>query len=204
MQNWNSLLDFVKNFVSRYPFGPNAVQAGVVLFGNNGVLKIQFNSNTDLPSFIEAVDALIYRAQKTNIKDAIKVAEELGFISTNGDRRNGYDVAILVTDGEPQNVEFGAISKAEAESLKVNAGVEVFIIAHSFYRGQDSNSYADLQQIASTPLENHYYETGNFAQDLPSLIETIQGQISTSCQAVTSIAESATAIAKDGKLIFSL
>lgn len=178
-QNWEAMRTFTKDFVSRYTISQNAVRVGVVLMGNNGVLKIQLNSNIDLASLLNAIDQLEYRFQKTNIKDALRVANDLGFATSNGNRANGYDVVVMITDGETQNSQFGPIG-TETERLK-NNGVEVFVIAHTYYKQFTSNSYANLQRVASAPLSTHYFEIGNFPTQLGTLIEPIQNQIAAAC-----------------------
>ena len=179
-QNWNYMINFVKSFVSQYSIGPSMVQVAVVLMGNNGVLKVQLNSNVGLESLITDIEALQFRRQRTNIKGALVITREDALAGINGNRQMAYDAVVMITDGEQQNPEFGEVG-SEASRLR-DSGVEVFVVVHTYYKEKSQNSYADLQNIASLPLESHYFEVDDFNTELMSLAFPISRQIEDSCE----------------------
>ena len=180
VENFENIRTFVKAFASSFDvWGVSGVQMGVVLLGSSGVLAIQLNSYTELEAFTSAVDLIQFRNQKTNIQSALDVTTNMAFSAMLGARDNAYQVAILITDGEMQNPEFGPLEPARLSELR-NSGVEVFVLASTEFVTSPVNAYVELGMIATD--DDHYMSITDFGEDLIMELDPLLNTIATNCE----------------------
>ncbi|MEQ2190401.1 Matrilin-3 [Xenoophorus captivus] len=161
---------FLANMVDTLDVGSDATRVAVVNYASTVkiefLLKNHFNK-LDLKKAIARIDPL---ATGTMTGLAIKTAMKEAFNEQSGARprsRNISKVAIIVTDGRPQD-QVEEVS-AEARAL----GIEIYAI------GVDRADMRSLQLMASLPLEDHvfYVETYGVIEKLTSKFrETLCGR----------------------------
>ena len=181
--NWNYMLTFTKAFVDDLTISPNAARVGVVLIGNNGVLKIKLNGHNDADSLKAAIDNLTFNDQKTNIRGGLEEAKR-SFTSANGARDNVRNVAIFITDGEKSHSDF-ADPQPIATDLK-DSGVEVFVITHDYYFKRNESTMQLVGTIASAELTKHLFITDDFSY-MTNYIQPIKETMDSNCVAPTRI-----------------
>ncbi|KAK5615128.1 hypothetical protein CRENBAI_005197 [Crenichthys baileyi] len=160
---------FLANMVDTLDVGSDATRVAVVNYASTVkiefLLKNHFNK-LDLKKAIARIDPL---ATGTMTGLAIKTAMKEAFTEQSGARprsRNISKVAIIVTDGRPQD-QVEEVS-AEARAL----GIEIYAV------GVDRADMRSLQLMASLPLEDHvfYVETYGVIEKLTSKFrETLCG-----------------------------
>ena len=181
LMNWNYILDFAKSFVDQLAISPNGAHVGVVLFGNNGVLKIKINEFTDADLLKAAIDKLEFKDQRTNIYGGLEQAKN-AFKPANGARYNVYKVAIFITGGEKANDRY-TDPQPTAADLK-NSGVEVFVVSHSHYFSKNDSTMTLVKSIASEHLIEHLFITDDFGY-LQDYIQPIKDTMDKSCGVFT-------------------
>ena len=179
--NWKHMLTFTKVFVDDLTISPNAARVGVVLLGNNGVLKIKLNGHSDADSLKTAIDNLPFNDQKTNIQGALEEAKR-SFTTANGARDNVRNVAIFVTDGEKSHPDF-ANPQPSATDLK-DSGVEVFVITHDYYFKRNESTIKLVETIASAKLTKHLFIIEDFSY-MTNYIPPIKETMDSNCVAPT-------------------
>ena len=177
--NWNYILDFAKSFVDQLAISPNGAHVGVVLFGNNGVLKIKLNEFTDADLLKAAIDKLEFKDQLTNIYGGLEEAKN-AFKPANGARYNVNKVVIFITDGEKANKRYPDPQPSAAD-LK-NSGVEVFVVSHSHYFSKNESTMTLVETIASERLIEHLFICDDFG-NLTNFVQPIKDKLDKSCAA---------------------
>lgn len=150
--------------------GSDATRVAVVNYASTVkiefLLKDHFNK-LDLKKAIARIEPL---ATGTMTGLAIKTAMKEAFTEQSGARsrsRNIAKVAIIVTDGRPQDQVEGVSAEARA------SGIEIYAV------GVDRADMRSLQLMASLPLEEHvfYVETYGVIEKLTSKFrETLCGR----------------------------
>ena len=179
--NWNYVLEFAKSFVDQFVISANGAHVGVVLFGNNGVLKIKLNEFTDVILLKAAIDKLEFKDQRTNIYGGLEEAKN-AFKPANGARVGVKKVAIFITDGEKANERY-TNPQPTAADLK-NSGVEVFVISHSHYFSKNESTMTLVETIASPPLTEHLFISDDFG-NLKNYVHGIKDTMDKSCRVST-------------------
>ena len=182
VKNWDYVLGFAKSFVDQLVISATGAHVGVVLFGNNGVLKIKLNEFTDVDLLKAAIDKLEFKDQRTNIYGGLEEAKN-AFKPANGARSGVKKVAIFITDGEKAN-EIYTDPQATAADLK-NSGVEVFVISHSHYFSKNESTMTLVETIASAPLTEHLFISDDFAY-LKNYVQGIKDTMDKSCGVIGS------------------
>uniref|UniRef100_A0A672GS30 Matrilin-3-like n=1 Tax=Salarias fasciatus TaxID=181472 RepID=A0A672GS30_SALFA len=152
---------FLGDMVDTLDVGSDATRVAVVNYAST--VKIEFLlkdhfSQLDMKKAISRIEPL---AAGTMTGLAIKTAMNEAFTEQSGARprsRNISKVAIIVTDGRPQD----QVEEVSAEARA--SGVEIYAV------GVDRADMRSLQQMASIPLEDHvfYVETYGVIEKLTS------------------------------------
>ncbi|XP_015225241.1 PREDICTED: matrilin-3-like isoform X1 [Cyprinodon variegatus] len=160
---------FLANMVDTLDVGSDATRVAVVNYASTVkiefLLKDHFNK-LDLKKAIARIEPL---ATGTMTGLAIKTAMKEAFTEQSGARsrsRNIAKVAIIVTDGRPQDQVEGVSAEARATEIEIYAV------------GVDRADMRSLQLMASLPLEEHvfYVETYGVIEKLTSKFrETLCG-----------------------------
>ena len=183
VKNWEYVLGFAKSFVDRLVISATGAHVGVVLFGNNGVLKIKLNEFTDVDLLKAAIDKLEFKDQMTNIYGGLEEAKN-GFKPASGARSGVKKVAIFITDGEKANARY-IDPQATAADLK-NSGVEVFVISHSHYFSKNESTMTLVETIASAPLLEHLFISDDFVKMQANYVQVIKDTMDKSCGVIAS------------------
>uniref|UniRef100_H2MAY8 Matrilin 3a n=1 Tax=Oryzias latipes TaxID=8090 RepID=H2MAY8_ORYLA len=160
---------FLANMVDTLDVGPDATRVAIVNYAST--VKIEFFlknyfNKLDLKKAIARIQPL---ATGTMTGLAIKTAMNEAFTEQSGARprsRNISKVAIIVTDGRPQD----QVEEVSAEARA--SGVEMYAV------GVDRADMRSLQLMASVPLDDHvfYVETYGVIEKLTSKFrETLCG-----------------------------
>ncbi|XP_042076292.1 matrilin-3a isoform X4 [Haplochromis burtoni] len=152
---------FLANIVDTLEVGSDSTRVAVVNYASTVktefLLKDYF-SKLDLKKAISRIEPL---ATGTMTGLAIKTAANEAFTEQSGARprsRNISKVAIIVTDGRPQD------QVEEVSAAARGKGIEIYAV------GVDRADMRSLQLMASTPLEDHvfYVETYGVIEKLTS------------------------------------
>ena len=125
VQNWQLMLNFVKEVAQRFTFSQNDVRIGIISFGNKATLDIRFSDYVDISSFINGIDRIPWKDQYTNTSGALYIMRRKLFNYVSGDRPDVPDFGILITDGEA-NLD-SHLTMVEAD-LAIRQGIKTMVI----------------------------------------------------------------------------
>uniref|UniRef100_A0A2K5D0L1 Matrilin-3 n=1 Tax=Aotus nancymaae TaxID=37293 RepID=A0A2K5D0L1_AOTNA len=155
----------VKTFVSRIidtlDIGPADTRVAVVNYASTVKIEFQLQAYTDKQSLKQAVGRITPLSTGTMSGLAIQTAMDEAFTLEAGARgpsSNVPKVAIIVTDGRPQDQVNDVAARARA------SGIELYAV------GVDRADMESLKMMASEPLEEHvfYVETYGVIEKLSS------------------------------------
>ena len=96
----NSMWEFVRGVVGRYPLSSDGIHVGVIYFSTNSTNLMKLESRTSTESFLEIFNNLVKDLEwggDTYTNKALKLAEDQLFKEVN--RKDAKKHIILVTDG---------------------------------------------------------------------------------------------------------
>ncbi|XP_012724524.2 matrilin-3a isoform X1 [Fundulus heteroclitus] len=160
---------FLANMVDTLDVGSDATRVAVVNYASTVKIQFLLKDHFNKPDLKKAIARIEPLATGTMTGLAIRTAMKEAFTEPSGARprfRNISKVAIIVTDGRPQD----QVEEVSAEARA--AGVEIYAV------GVDRADMRSLQLMASLPLEDHvfYVETYGVIEKLTSKFrETLCG-----------------------------
>ncbi|KAJ3606471.1 hypothetical protein NHX12_025992 [Muraenolepis orangiensis] len=160
---------FLANMVDTLDVGPDATRVAVVNYASTVKIEFLLKDHLNKPDMKRAITRVEPLAAGTMTGLAIKRAMEEAFTEQSGARprsRKISKVAIVVTDGRPQDQVEDVSAAARA------SGIEIYAV------GVDRADMRSLQLMASIPLEDHvfYVETYGVIEKLTSKFrETLCG-----------------------------
>ncbi|XP_046571858.1 collagen alpha-4(VI) chain-like isoform X2 [Haliotis rubra] len=122
--NFNTMLNFITNFVRKFDVGTSAVQFGVVAFANDVNPQFDLGRYKTRAEVIAGINDVRYHYGGTYTEKALEYVRTTSFTSGQGSRSEATKIAIVLTDGQSNSVEK---TKAEAQALHA-AGIEVISI----------------------------------------------------------------------------
>ena len=164
--NWTLLLEFVGEIIGAFVIGQRDTRVGVVVYSSSAELSIPLTRFDDKTQLQNAVRQLNYIGGFTNTADALRVARQQCFSSSNGNRGSAPDLAIIITDGVPTlNIE-----RTQPEAMALRSE-DVEVIAIGITNNVDSNT---LRMLSSPPQERNrnFFEAPQFTQ-LGDILDTI-------------------------------
>lgn len=170
---------FLAHMVDTLDVGSDGTRVAVVNYASTVKIEFLLKDHFNKPDMKKAISRIEPLAAGTMTGLAIKTAMNEAFTELSGARprsRNISKVAIIVTDGRPQD-QVEEVSAAARAS-----GIEIYAV------GVDRADMRSLQQMASIPLEDHvfYVETYGVIEKLTSKFrETLCGRTKTSLQDVS-------------------
>ena len=170
-QNWQTILDFMKNIVSDFTIGSNSVRVGVAIFGNDVQPMFQLNTYSTQYEILNAIDRIPFLDQTTNTPAAIRYMRTTMFTPQNGDRSFAPNSAIIITDGVPRvpsDVNEARRLTLQEANLARSQGINMFTIGI----GPELTTEF-LAQIADQPTNTHVFQVNQVRQ-----LETILNQVS--------------------------
>lgn len=162
--------EFLQNMVDNLEIGADATRVGVVNYASTVQLDFKLKTYFDKTSLKQALARIEPLSSGTMTGLAIKTAMERAFTTESGARpasMNIAKVAIIVTDGRPQDKVEDVAAVARA------SGIEIYAV------GVDRADMKSLRLMASLPLDDHvfYVETYGVIEKLASKFrETLCGK----------------------------
>uniref|UniRef100_A0A8C1EJA8 Matrilin 3a n=1 Tax=Cyprinus carpio carpio TaxID=630221 RepID=A0A8C1EJA8_CYPCA len=152
---------FLADMVDTLDVGPDATRVAVVNYASTVKIEFLLKNHLTKDSIKQAINRIEPLAAGTMTGMAIKKAMDEAFIEKSGARpksKNISKVAIIVTDGRPQD-QVEEVSAAARAS-----GIEIYAV------GVDRADKQSLKLMASNPLEDHvfYVETYGVIEKLTS------------------------------------
>ncbi|XP_026113956.1 matrilin-3-like isoform X3 [Carassius auratus] len=152
---------FLADMVDTLDVGPDATRVAVVNYASTVKIEFLLKNHLTKDSIKQAINRIEPLAAGTMTGMAIKKAMEEAFTEKSGARpksKNISKVAIIVTDGRPQD-QVEEVSAAARAS-----GIEIYAV------GVDRADMQSLKLMASNPLEDHvfYVETYGVIEKLTS------------------------------------
>ncbi|TNN45209.1 Matrilin-3 [Liparis tanakae] len=160
---------FLADMVDTLDVGSDATRVAVVNYASTVKIEFLLKSHYNKPDMKKAISRIEPLAAGTMTGLAIKTAVNEAFTEQSGARlrsRKISKVAIIVTDGRPQDQVEEVSASARA------SGIEIYAV------GVDRADMRSLQQMASIPLVDHvfYVETYGVIEKLTSKFrETLCG-----------------------------
>ncbi|TRZ00495.1 hypothetical protein DNTS_004525 [Danionella cerebrum] len=160
---------FLADMVDTLEVGPDATRVAVVNYASTVKIEFLLKSHLTKDTIKQAISRIEPLAAGTMTGMAIKKAMDEAFTEKSGARpksKNISKVAIIVTDGRPQD-QVEEVSAAARAS-----GIEIYAV------GVDRADRQSLKLMASSPLEDHvfYVETYGVIEKLTSKFrETLCG-----------------------------
>lgn len=149
-------LNFIDKVVSKFDIGPGPKQTrvGVILYAHTYWVWFYLRQYTELKSLRAAIKRIPHKAgARTRTEKGLKFLRTHMFKPWYGGRRNTTHVAILISDGQSQDMK-----KTREEAQKVrDAGIKIFTIGV----GKRANMN-ELREIATDPDEHFVFQVGNF------------------------------------------
>ncbi|XP_053084460.1 cartilage matrix protein isoform X2 [Pangasianodon hypophthalmus] len=150
---------FLNKIIEGLDVGPDATRVGVVNYASRVKNEVSLKSYKTKPALIKAVSKIEPLSSGTMTGLAIQFAMNVAFSEAEGARVKSSDiskVAIIVTDGRPQDNVRDIAAKAR------ESGIEIYAI------GVGRVDMNTLKQIASEPLDEHtdYVESYGFIEKL--------------------------------------
>uniref|UniRef100_UPI00398EB3A0 cartilage matrix protein n=1 Tax=Pristiophorus japonicus TaxID=55135 RepID=UPI00398EB3A0 len=137
---------FVSQVIESLDIGSNATQVGVVNYASTVKNEFTLQAHHNKASLMRAVSQIQPLSSGTMTGLAIQFATNIAFSEANGARvkaNAASKVAIIVTDGRPQDRVQESATRAKQN------GIEIFAI------GVGRAELNSLREIASEPLEDH-------------------------------------------------
>ncbi|XP_051732397.1 matrilin-3a isoform X3 [Ctenopharyngodon idella] len=152
---------FLADMVDTLDVGPDATRVAVVNYASTVKIEFLLKNHLTKDSIKQAINRIEPLAAGTMTGMAIKKAMDEAFTEKSGARpksKNISKVAIIVTDGRPQD-QVEEVSAAARAS-----GIEIYAV------GVDRADMRSLKLMASNPLEDHvfYVETYGVIEKLTS------------------------------------
>ncbi len=161
-QNWPLVLNFMKNIIQGLNIGPDSVQVGVVLFGDDVYPQFQLNTFYNKNDILNQIDRIQYLDQSTNTPAALRYMRSVMFTPQNGDRSYAPNSAIIITDGVPRvplDINEARRLTLQEASLAKSQGINMFAIGV----GPEITQYV-LNGIASQPSRDFTFRVNEFRQ----------------------------------------
>ncbi|XP_028251837.1 matrilin-3-like [Parambassis ranga] len=162
--------EFLQDMVDSLDVGPDSTRVGLVNYASTVQIEFLLKKYSEKSSLKQALALIEPLASGTMTGMAIKTAMEKAFTTEAGARvgsANIAKVAIIVTDGRPQDKVEDVAAAARA------SGIEIYAV------GVDRADMASLRLMASPPHDDHvfYVETYGVIEKLTSKFrETLCGK----------------------------
>ena len=178
--NWEWMIEASQKLVDLHSIGPLETQIGVVIFGNNGKVKIALDEFDNAADLNDRLSELDFKNQRTNLIGGLQVAREDGFSTENGARTDAGKIAILMYDGEPPNTD--SMSGAMIEAPKLKEFAEVYVLTLNYYFEYNLTTDDLVKEIASEPPDTHLFFFNTYESAI-EIMADIKAENHASCSA---------------------
>ncbi|XP_077386253.1 matrilin-4 isoform X2 [Festucalex cinctus] len=147
---FESMRKFMIDILDTLDVGLNATRVGVVQYSSQVRSEFSLNAYGAVSSMVDAIRRIVPLAQGTMTGLAIRYIINNAFSQQQGDRPQVPNVALIVTDGRPQD----RVAEVAAEAR--HGGIEIFAV------GVARADMASLRAMASQPFEDHVFLVETF------------------------------------------
>ncbi|KAL6112603.1 matn4 [Pungitius sinensis] len=147
---FETMRKFMIDILSTLDIGLNATRVGVVQYSSQVRSEFSLKTHPRLDAMVKGINEIIPLAQGTMTGLAIKYVMNEAFIDEEGDRPKVPNVAVIVTDGRPQD----RVAEVAAEAR--GKGIEIYAV------GVARADMASLRAMASPPFEDHVFLVESF------------------------------------------
>ncbi|XP_032366243.1 matrilin-4 isoform X2 [Etheostoma spectabile] len=147
---FETMRKFMIDILSTLDIGLNATRVGVVQYSSQLRNEFSLKTHAKLDAMVKNINEIIPLAQGTMTGLAIKYIMNSAFIAEEGDRPQVPNVAVIVTDGRPQD----RVAEVAAEARE--KGIEIYAV------GVARADMASLRAMASPPYEDHVFLVESF------------------------------------------
>jgi len=129
--NFNKSKRFVKTILNAFDISPPNTHVSVITYSSNNTIEFDFEKHTNKGELFKALDDIPYRSGRfTYIDSALITADQDVFTTRNKARKDAYQAALLLTDGQQSTRPAGDRSYNLAELAKKlgNRGIRVYVI----------------------------------------------------------------------------
>nr|XP_057911546.1 matrilin-4 [Doryrhamphus excisus] len=147
---FETMRKFMINILDTMDIGLNTTRVGVVQYSSQVRSEFSLNTHSTLANMVDAINGIIPLAQGTMTGLAIRYIMNNAFTMQEGDRPKVANVAVIVTDGRPQD----RVAEVSAEARE--KGIEIYAV------GVARADMASLRAMASPPFEDHVFLVESF------------------------------------------
>ncbi|XP_034725868.1 matrilin-4 isoform X2 [Etheostoma cragini] len=147
---FETMRKFMIDILSTLDIGLNATRVGVVQYSSQLRNEFSLKTHAKLDAMVKNINEIIPLAQGTMTGLAIKYIMNSAFIAEEGDRPQVPNVAVIVTDGRPQD----RVAEVAVEARE--KGIEIYAV------GVARADMASLRAMASPPYEDHVFLVESF------------------------------------------
>nr|XP_046241032.1 matrilin-4 isoform X3 [Scatophagus argus] len=147
---FETMRKFMIDILDTLDIGLNATRVGVVQYSSQVRTEFSLKTHAKLDAMVKGINQIIPLAQGTMTGLAIKYVMNVAFTAEAGDRPKVPNVAVIVTDGRPQD----RVAEVAAEAR--DKGIEIYAV------GVARADMTSLRAMASPPFEDHVFLVESF------------------------------------------
>ncbi|XP_046712499.1 matrilin-4 [Silurus meridionalis] len=147
---FETMRKFMIDIINEMDIGLNAARVGVVQYSSQVQNVFSLNKFSTQKDMVKAIKEIIPLAQGTMTGLAIRYTMNVAFSAEEGARPNVPHVAVIVTDGRPQD------RVAEVAAAARESGIEIYAV------GVARADMTSLRAMASPPFEDHVFLVETF------------------------------------------
>ena len=166
--NWQKALKFVEDVINQFTIGPNDVHVALVLFSTRATVRWGLTQYRDKNALINAVRAVPYLGNHTNLHDALYLTRTQVFGPGGGARSNSIKVTVILTDGEDNIPVLGTPLTIQNATASKNAGIQLIAVGVS-----NEVNRARLESIVTPPSSLNYHGVDDF-DALTSVVQQLR------------------------------
>ncbi|XP_021424039.2 matrilin-4 isoform X2 [Oncorhynchus mykiss] len=147
---FESMRKFMIDIIHTLDMEANATRVGVVQYSSQVQNEFSLKTHSKLQGMVKGINEIVPLAQGTMTGLAIKYVMNHAFTAAEGDRPKVPNVAVIVTDGRPQD----RVAEVAAEAR--DKGIEIYAV------GVARADMTSLRAMASPPIEDHVFLVESF------------------------------------------
>ncbi|KAK2170566.1 hypothetical protein LSH36_2g14112 [Paralvinella palmiformis] len=166
INEWLSIVDYVKTFARRVDFRQSRTRIGIIVYGGNVAVLARLNQFEEVAALENAIDGIDHRFEHRRLEAGLRLIRKKLFTKANGDRHDVPNVVIILSAGTNKwKANTGIVPEA---TLLKKSGVKIFTIGF----GSEIN-VRELKTIASRPLRDHVLLDDNFLDMKQLVVHTL-------------------------------
>ncbi|KAG7276899.1 hypothetical protein CRUP_034775, partial [Coryphaenoides rupestris] len=147
---FETMRKFMIDILDTLDIGADATRVGVVQYSSQVHNEFSLKTHFKMESMVKGINEIVPLAQGTMTGLAIKYTMNVAFSPDAGDRPKVPNVAVIVTDGRPQD----RVAEVAAEARE--KGIEIYAV------GVARADMTSLRAMASPPFEDHVFLVESF------------------------------------------